>query len=149
MNSNIDTSFDVRTDTPQGRDPDTHSATLQRYHQRLWSKRLPSGAIFDLTTTSLGAYLSHKSAVGEFRLSSDIMVPSYIETKKQSQLTAKAPAPISHQLSNLSHTVGGFIVFPSNRIDRKMTINGARGCNRKIHDRFDLTLECKSWLNIL
>ena len=23
-----------------------------------------------------------------------------------------------------------------------MTINGARGCNRKIGDRFDLTLEC-------
>lgn len=29
-----------------------------------------------------------------------------------------------------------------NNIDRKQTINGARGCNRKIVDRFDLTLEC-------
>jgi len=36
--------------------------------------------------------------------------------------------------------IGGMIVFPGNRIDGKMTINGARGCYRKISDRFDLTL---------
>ena len=34
------------------------------------------------------------------------------------------------------------MVFPGNRIDGKQTINGARGFNRKIADRFDLTLEC-------
>ena len=28
------------------------------------------------------------------------------------------------------------------KIDGKMTINGARGFNAKIRDRFDLTLEC-------
>jgi hypothetical protein len=39
-------------------------------------------------------------------------------------------------------TVGGYIVFPSKRIDRKATINGARGLNWKIKDRFDLTFEC-------
>jgi hypothetical protein len=33
-------------------------------------------------------------------------------------------------------------VFPGNRVDRKMTLNGARGFNSKIADRFDLTLEC-------
>jgi len=38
--------------------------------------------------------------------------------------------------------IGAYTVFPSNRIDRKMTINGARGLNRNIKDRFDLTLEC-------
>ena len=42
----------------------------------------------------------------------------------------------------IGYTIGGMMVFPGNRIDRKMTINGARGCNRKIADRFDLTLEC-------
>jgi hypothetical protein len=34
------------------------------------------------------------------------------------------------------------MVFPGNRIDGKLTINGARGFNSKIADRFDLTLEC-------
>lgn len=34
------------------------------------------------------------------------------------------------------------MVFPGNVIDGKQTINGARGFNGKIADRFDLTLEC-------
>ncbi|WP_253190629.1 hypothetical protein [Arthrobacter sp. SRS-W-1-2016] len=40
------------------------------------------------------------------------------------------------------YTVGSSIVFPGNKVDGKMTINGARGFNSKIADRFDLTLEC-------
>jgi hypothetical protein len=34
------------------------------------------------------------------------------------------------------------MLFPGNKIDGKMTINGARGCHPRIRDRFDLTLEC-------
>ena len=34
------------------------------------------------------------------------------------------------------------MVFPANRIEGKWTINQARGCTRRIGDRFDLTLEC-------
>ena len=34
------------------------------------------------------------------------------------------------------------MLFPGNRIDRKMTINQERGCKKEIRDRFDLTLEC-------
>lgn len=34
------------------------------------------------------------------------------------------------------------MVFPGNKIGGKQTINGARGFNAKIADRFDLTLEC-------
>lgn len=34
------------------------------------------------------------------------------------------------------------MVFPGNKIDGKQTINGARGLNRKIADRMDLTFEC-------
>lgn len=36
----------------------------------------------------------------------------------------------------------GFILFPGNQINRKITINAARGFNARICDRFDLTLEC-------
>jgi hypothetical protein len=42
----------------------------------------------------------------------------------------------------IGYTIGGMMVFPGNRIDGKSTINIARGFNRKIADRLDLTLEC-------
>ena len=142
MNIFIDTSFDVRTDTPPGRDPDTYSATLQGYHQRLWSKRLPSGETFSLATTTMGVYLSHKSQIGEFRLSSDSMIHTYTQTKRMASVIRQVPAPLPTMFYELACTIGSFIIFPSNRIDKKMTINGARGCNSKIQDRFDLTLEC-------
>ena len=34
------------------------------------------------------------------------------------------------------------MVFPANRIDGRMMINGARGFTRAIADRMELTLEC-------
>ncbi len=34
------------------------------------------------------------------------------------------------------------MVFPANQVDRKLTINAARGFHPKIKDRFDLTVEC-------
>lgn len=40
------------------------------------------------------------------------------------------------------NTIGGTMIWPSIRIDNKMTINGARGFNRLIADRLDLTIEC-------
>ena len=42
----------------------------------------------------------------------------------------------------IAYTIGGIMVFPGNQVDRKWTINQARGCTRSISDRFDLTLEC-------
>jgi hypothetical protein len=39
------------------------------------------------------------------------------------------------------YTIGGMILFPCVRVNGQ-TINQARGTNRKIEDRFDLTLEC-------
>lgn len=56
----IDTTFDVRSDAG-GRDPDQHSRTLRRYHQLLWSKKLPSGTPFALDTSRPGTYLHHHS----------------------------------------------------------------------------------------
>ena len=59
-------------------------------------------------------------------------------------------APIIESLSSeevsdfaaLCRTIGGYIIFPAKKVDNKMTINGARGLNKSIKDRFDLTLEC-------
>ena len=42
----IDISFNVFSDTPEGKDPDSFSATLRKYHHILWSKQLPNGKEF-------------------------------------------------------------------------------------------------------
>src|SRR5215831_8719262 len=74
----IDITFDFRSDTRPGLDPDTHSLTLRTYHQLLWSKALPSGAQFALDVgASPPYYLRHRSELGGFRLSSDTVVPTY------------------------------------------------------------------------
>ena len=46
------------------------------------------------------------------------------------------------EMFKVGTTIGAYIIFPSYRVDRKNTINGARGMSAKIADRFDLTLEC-------
>jgi hypothetical protein len=76
----IDTSFDVRTDSG-GRDPDSHSKTLRRYHQLLWSKPLPNGAPFDLDRR-----LRHQSALGDYWLSSDAIIHTYARWVRPTRL---------------------------------------------------------------
>lgn len=137
----IDTSFDVRSDA-FGRDPDAHSATLRRYHQMLWSKVLPGGTVFDLDMTTPGAYLHHRSALGEFFLSSDSFIPTFTSWIALKPITSQLSEEANEAFRAIGYTIGGMIVWPANRVDRMMTINGARGFNRKIADRMDLTLEC-------
>lgn len=142
MNMTIDTAFDAYSDTPAGRDPDSHSPTLRRYHQKLWSKRLPDGTPFDLLTDHPKAYLHHKSDRGEFFLSSDAIGHTYRYVKAMAPVIDKMPKEELDQFFSIASTVGAYVIFPSQRIDRKPTINGARGLHWKIRDRFDLTLEC-------
>lgn len=136
----IDTTFDVRTDAG-GRDPDTYSPTLRRYHQRLWSKRLPGGAVFTLTDRTRHAYLHHRSELGEFFLASDTVVPT-LTNRPLGPWAADIPVSETEAFLRQVYTIGGMMVFPGNRIGGKQTINGARGFNRLIADRMDLTLEC-------
>ncbi|MEL0102473.1 MAG: hypothetical protein VW837_03205, partial [Gammaproteobacteria bacterium] len=72
----IDIKFDVYSDTPSGKDPDSYSPTLRKYHQILWSKTLPNGSVFylDIDTQKL---LHHESHLGEFFLSSDAIGHTY------------------------------------------------------------------------
>jgi len=137
----IDTAFDFRTDS-RGKDPDTHSPTLRRYHQLLWSKPLPSGALFNLSITTPGAYLHHRSELGEFFLSSDTVMPTFTNWIRLKPITEQMPTRDNEEFDTIVYTIGGMMLFPSNQIDRKPTINGARGFTRSIADRFDLTLEC-------
>lgn len=138
----IDITFDVRSDTPPGKDPDSHSRTLRRYHQLLWSKPLPSGAPFELDVTTPGAYLHHRSELGEFSLSSDAVIPSFSRARELKHIIDQIPEEKIEEFNRHSYTIGGMMVFPGRKVDRKMTINQARGCHGSIRDRFDLTLEC-------
>lgn len=138
----IDISFDFRSDTPPGknRDPDKDSPTLHRYHRLLWSKPLPSGAPFDLVDGRPGNYLVHRSRLGDFYLSSDAVIATL--KKRARHVWEQVPEAEREEFGTVGYTIGGMMLFPSNKVDGKMTLNGARGFNSKIADRFDLTLEC-------
>jgi hypothetical protein len=138
----IDTDFDVRTDSG-GKDPDSHSATLRRYHRLLWSKPLPSGAMFELDDQ-----LTHVSHLGEFRLASDAITHTYRQWNRPPALVEARDQVPQHEIDaflRLGCTVGAYTVFPRRvRADGKwrLSINQARGLHPLIGDRFDLTLEC-------
>lgn len=142
MNITIDTEFDVYSDTPSGRDPDSHSPTLRRYHKMLWSKRLPDGREFALSDAYPKAYLHHESQRGEFVLSSDSIGHTYRHVKAMALIVNQVPEEELDQFFAICSTIGAYVVFPSRKVDRKPTINGARGLHWQIKDRFDLTLEC-------
>jgi hypothetical protein len=137
----VDINFDVFSDTPEGKDPDSHSPTLRRYHQILWSKPLPNGVRFNLDDNT-PRLLHHKSELGEFFLSSDAIGHTYKNQKRMTHIVESIPSDEINSFFSLCSTIGGFIVFPSKKIEKKMTINIARGINHKIQDRFDLSLEC-------
>ena len=139
----IDTGFDVYTDTPPGKDPDSHSATLRRYHARLWSKPLPGGGALSLQVASPQGYLRHRFENGmDMGLSSDSIGHSYRYTKSMAVVIDQIPAADIDAFFALCSTVGAYMLFPSGKVDGKITINGARGMHPRIKDRFDLTLEC-------
>lgn len=141
MIEKFDIHFNVYSDTPPGKDPDAHSPTLKKYHKILWSKNLPNGQRFYLDDDCPGV-LHHKSIIGEFLLSSDSIGHTYSTTKSLNDIVDKISEEEIQIFFALCSTIGAYIVFPANRINGKMTINGYRGFNQLIQDRFDLTLEC-------
>lgn len=137
----IDIRFDVRSDS-NGKDPDSSSATLREYHKALWSKTLPCGKFFILDSNMNGAYLFHKSELGEYYLSSDSIIHTYFKWKRTQHIINQVPQEEMSYFYNLAHTIGGYLIFPGNRINGLPTINQERGTNKRINDRIDLTLEC-------
>lgn len=138
----IDITFDFRTDSA-GKDPDSYSPTLLRYHQLLWSKPLPSGEQFQLTPRTRKPYvLLHNSSLGDFYLTSDSVLPTFTRRPDMQAIIRQIPPADVIALDTITYTIGGMILWPANQIDRKWTINQARGCTARIADRFDLTVEC-------
>jgi hypothetical protein len=138
----IDITFDFRTDAT-GADPDASSPTLLHYHHLLWSKPLPSGRHFELTPWTQTPYaLLHESDLGTFRLTSDAVLATFTRRPETQAIIAQLPPADIDAFNTVTYTIGGMILWPGKQIDGKWTINQARGCRRRISDRFDLTVEC-------
>jgi len=136
------------TDTPrksngEGRDPDTYSRTLRDYHLLLWSKPLPNGKHFKLTAKEKPPYyFQHNSDLGEFWLSSDAITHTYKNRANTSMAGIIDKITDIDAFYDLGSTIGAYIIFPANMINKQPTMNMIRGTHRKIDDRFDFTLEC-------
>jgi hypothetical protein len=141
----IDTTFDFRTETAPGRDPDACSPTLRRYHKQLCSKPLPDGRDFALSDASWSQYLHHRSDLGEFRMTSDTIAATYTlrQTAAVRRILACFPEEDHAAFRAKAYTIAGFLIFPANTPGRNgRTINQDRGRDPRINDRIDLTLEC-------
>lgn len=137
IDSTLDLSKGYRR--PQRHDTDRDSPFLRQYHRLLWSKTLPNGKVFELDASGPKArYLVHDSELGRFRLASDAITTRM--NNRARHLIAQIPE--KDLPPHAGYTIGSSIIFPANKVDGRRTINGERGCNRKIDDRFDLTLEC-------
>jgi len=137
----FDPTFDFRSEVGVGEDADSASPTLRAYHKLLWSKPLPSGDPFYLDDTT-PPYLHHRSARGEFLLTSDSAIPTWTRWVRMAQLLTEIPEAEREQFRTLAGQMGGRIVFPGRQRHGKGTVNQERGRNPQIADRLDLTLEC-------
>ena len=139
----IDVTFDVYSDS-DGNDPDTHSPTLNHYHYLLWNKKLPNGELFLLKKVFRNKYLlENKDSHSRFtEYSSDSIIHPFHYWSSMQPIIQQIPTSEIEAFHQLGSTIGGYIIFPSRKIDNKPTINTARGLHGKIRDRFDLTLEC-------
>jgi hypothetical protein len=125
----IDITFDFRSHTPgwPDKDPDTHSPTLRRYHQLLWSKPLPSGAPFELDVTTPGVYLHPRSKLvdprsqfGRLGLSSDAVIPSFSRAPDKSlkPIFDQIPEADTEEFNRIGYTIGGMMVWPARSMAR-------------------------------
>jgi hypothetical protein len=139
----IDISLDLGLDA-KGKNPDLHSKTLKEFHKHLWNKYLPNGKLFELSESLTGKYLTFDEESSSMELGSDSIANSYASSSSAPirKIIAEVGEEMVESFRKLNNTVGAFTVFPSARIEGKMTLNGARGFSSAIADRFDLTLEC-------
>lgn len=136
----MDLKFDFYSDS-NGRDPDFYSDTLKSYHCVLWSKELPNGDHFNVQPLKGYPYLVGRDSQNTISLGSDAISHSYRDQKRKSNIVSQVPVEVG-ELFSMGSTICGYTLFPNRQVNRKNTINQARGVNSLIDDRFDLTLEC-------
>lgn len=132
----IDVDYNFFDDTPKGKDPDSHSRTLRRYHQLLWSKPLPDGRPFELHAgRALSPYLVYEADGTRIVLGSDTIATRH--RKKLHHLYSQLPDEVNDAFLERSYTICGFMIFPVSQ----GSLNQNRGTHPRIQDRWDLTLE--------
>lgn len=132
-----DIQYDYRKDSKCG-DPDVDSPKLYDALKNLWSKNLPDNTCLELTVIKKGRFLLRNNITDN--LSSDRMCPHFVG-RYNGKLSGWLTASEEENLQYKVRTLGGHIIFPAHK-NGGFTVNQARGVNRKICDRFDLTLEC-------
>lgn len=150
----IDVTFDFTTDTPLywvnfwennnglgagSSDPDSVSKTLQNYQKSLYSRVLPIGETMNLKIGLGSDYLTWNG----FRFGSDSITTGFRYNKYNWMIenVKKTKSDYREYMEDYirkTYTIGGNIIFPK----RKDSINQRRGCDPRIRDRWDLTLEC-------
>jgi hypothetical protein len=92
----------------------------------------------------LGVYVTlyHQSSLGEFKLSSDSIIPTFTRWVRMQPIITQIPKEENEAFLALAYTIGGMMIWPCNPVDGEYTINVERGFNQRIADRMDLTLEC-------
>lgn len=133
----INVNFDFRSDS-KGKDPDSASQTLKKYHQALWSKPLPNGEFFHLTTDNC-SYLRYKNMYfGSDSITASFRYKRNKELLRQFEKSSGNLPSFFDDYEKEVCTIGGEIIFPKHQ----GSINQERGFSWKICDRWDLTLEC-------
>ena len=129
-------------------DPDAKSKLLRSYHRILWSRELPNGEFMDLAfCPRMDDYLQWRG----HRFGSDSLTNSFRYTCMQdiiNQYRAEFDDYRSFMESyiRIGYTIGGMTIFPKPHKGEagrsSQTMNQTRGCNNRIKDRWDRTLEC-------
>ena len=57
-------------------------------------------------------------------MSSDAVIPTFRREKRLSHIINQIPVEEQEAFIGIGYTIGGMMVFPGNRVDGKMTING-------------------------
>ena len=151
----IDVNFSFADDTPDywdflegsdllrgggGRDPDTYSPTLRRYHRILWSRELPNGDVMELKEAdTLKDYLVWNG----HRFGSDSITNSMRHSKMTSIVEQFYSTLDDHRqylfdYCREMYTIGAMIIFPK----WHGGMNQSRGVKACIKDRWDRSLEC-------
>ncbi len=104
---------------------------------------MPNGDLFALSDDKPKVYLHYKTLARDFELGSDAVMQTFTRWESMRAITGDPSLDENEAFRAIGYTIGGMMLFPSNKVDGKITINVARGFNRwTIADRMNLTLEC-------
>lgn len=144
----IDPDVDFAAHYQNGGDPDRDCPRLYAWHRALWGRSVPGVPPLELAVVpARGFEMSLRTAGGPLlRLASDGVIPTWSSRGWARWFDADLAVEIAKDADDfyrVASTIGGYILFPRNSIGQAgSTINQARGVDRRIADRFDLTLEC-------